>query len=174
MAFKTIVIHFNDEARAPALAAAAVDLGQRSEAHLLGLYAVPPVPVGKGFAGGIIEAGLATYRAEAQRIAEAFRAATGGRSVAAEWRLVESRHRDVADSVITAARTADLVVVAESDPGGPPPRSSTSRSASPSRPAGRRWSCRAVAQSPSSAGASWSRGTAGARRRGRPSMRCRC
>ncbi len=118
MSFKTILLHVNDERRVAGLVSVAAAIAERNEAHLIGLYAMPPVPTygATAFGAGLIRTGLTAFSDEAKRVHAAFEEACRGRAMVAEWRLVESDRRDVASSVLEHARTVDLVIAGQRDP----------------------------------------------------------
>jgi nucleotide-binding universal stress UspA family protein len=70
MTYKTILLHVNDERRVAGLVAAAAILATRYEAHLIGLYVMPPVPTyGVTSVGaGMIKASLGTFREDPSRV----------------------------------------------------------------------------------------------------------
>ena len=118
MSLKTILLHVNDERRVQALVGVAAGIAERNEAHLIGLYAMPPVPTygATALGAGLIKTGLTAFRDEAARVHAAFEEATRGRAMVAEWRLIESDRRDVATTVVEQARTVDLVIAGQRDP----------------------------------------------------------
>lgn len=120
MPYKTILVHLNDERRVGPLIDAARFLGDRDEAHVVGLYVMPVVTYGSPTQLGlsVIEAGRKSFRDEAARIKAAFEGAMAGSALNTEWRLVESRtgYRDCASLAVEQARTADLVIASQDDP----------------------------------------------------------
>ncbi len=117
MTYKTILLHVNDERRVAGLVTAAASLASRYEAHLIGLYVMPPVPTyGVTSVGaGMIKASLNTFRDEAKRVQIAFEKAAQGLPFVTEWRLVGSR-RGVAETIMDHGRVADLIIASQSDP----------------------------------------------------------
>ncbi len=119
MTYKTILVYLNDERRAGQLLDVAVNIADRHGAHLIGLYVVPsglygsPTHVG----GRFIESGRQSFRSEGQRIGDTFEKATRGRSLVAEWRVVEppQDHPGPGEVVLDNARVADLVIVGQAD-----------------------------------------------------------
>ncbi len=120
MGYKTILVHLNDERRVGPLIDAARFLGDRDEAHVVGLYVMPlttygsPTPLGLS----VMEAGKKSFREEAQRIKAAFEAAMAGCALNTEWRFIESKagYRDCGSLAVEQARTADLVIASQEDP----------------------------------------------------------
>lgn len=119
MTYKTILVHLNDERRAGQLLDVAVHIADRQSAHLVALYVVPSGIFGSPTHLGqrLIEGGRQAFRAEGQRIGDAFEKATRGRSLVAEWRVVEPPHDHPgpADVVIEHARVSDLVITSQAD-----------------------------------------------------------
>jgi nucleotide-binding universal stress UspA family protein len=117
MAYKTILVHLNDERRVAGLIDAANSIGQRFEAHIVAIYVMPPIPAygPTAFGAGYIEAGLRTFRNEADRVRKAFEDASRGRPVTSEWHLVEPGERTVADCVVQWGRCSDLIIVGQRD-----------------------------------------------------------
>lgn len=118
MSYKTILLHVNDERRVAGLVEAAAGLAARFEAHLIGLYVLPPVPTygTTTYGAGLIKAGLATFEREAARVQDAFEEACRGRPLVAEFRRIEARHQGVAETVMDHGRTADLIIAGQRDP----------------------------------------------------------
>ncbi|MGE3916198.1 MAG: universal stress protein [Hyphomicrobiaceae bacterium] len=117
MAYKTIVVHLNDERRVAGLIDAASRIGQRYDAHVTALYVMPPIPTygPTAFGAGYIQAGLKSFREEAARVHKAFEEACRGRPIVPEWSVVEPGERTVADCVLEHSRYADLVIVGQRD-----------------------------------------------------------
>jgi nucleotide-binding universal stress UspA family protein len=119
MTYKTIVVHLNDERRAGQIIDVAAGIAERQEAHLIGVFAVPSAVVGaySRYAASMIEAGRKAYREEAKRIEAVFQKGTAGRSLVAEWRMIEPprNHPGVAEAVMEHGRAADLIVAAQTD-----------------------------------------------------------
>ncbi len=125
MAIKTILVHVNEEKRAGALLDVAIDVASRNEAHLIGLFVVPPASIGSAgaFHPGIsIDPGLAGrsrqyFREEAERIRNTFEQAAKGRPIVAEWRMLDPdvSYADCASAVMEHARTVDLVIASQTD-----------------------------------------------------------
>jgi len=117
MAYKTILVHLNDERRVAGLIDAANTIGQRFDAHIIALYVMPPIPTygPTAFGAGYIEAGLKAFRDEAERVRTAFEEASRGRAVVSEWRLAKPGERTVADCIVEQGRCVDLIIVGQRD-----------------------------------------------------------
>lgn len=119
MPYKTILVHVNDERRVKGLIGVAAQLAQKFEAHLIGLYVLPPVPTygATSIGAGIVKSGIAAFRKEAQRVHAAFEEACQGHQIVAEWRLGEPRQQGVAEVVLDQGRAADIIIASQRDPG---------------------------------------------------------
>lgn len=119
MAFKTILVHLNDPRRAGPIIDAARLVGEQNEAHLIGIYAVPTINIGSPtrIGAGVIETLRHRFHEEAAGIRAKFEDAMRGCAVTTEWRLLEARSglRDCGELVADQARTADLVIAAQTD-----------------------------------------------------------
>ena len=117
MSYKTILVHLNDERRVAGLIDAATSLGERYEAHVIALYVMPPMPsYGRtAFGASYIQAGLKTFRDEADRVHKAFEEASRGRPIVPEWRLVEPGDRSIADCIVEHGRCSDLIIIGQRD-----------------------------------------------------------
>jgi nucleotide-binding universal stress UspA family protein len=117
MAYKTILVHINDQRRAQALLASAVHIARQHGAHLIGLSVVPPTIVAPD--GGarpiMIDAHRQVYRAEEARCMSIFQNATAGQNFQAEWRELDAGALPVAEIVIAQGRTVDLIVANQAD-----------------------------------------------------------
>lgn len=118
MTYRTILLHVNDERRVSSLVGVATRLAQQFEAHLIALYVLPPVPTygGTSLGAGMIKSGMSVFRKEADRVHAAFEEACKGQPVVPEWRLVEAKGQDVAETVLDHGRAADLIIAGQSDP----------------------------------------------------------
>ena len=119
MAYKTMLLHLNDELRAAKLTEAAFCLADGSPAHIVALYAMPsiaPPPGMSAFSGRAwIQKMLSSFREQADRIKIAFEGRVKEHAnLTYEWRFDESAYdENVADAVINHARAADVVIVSQ-------------------------------------------------------------
>jgi len=120
MAYKTILVHFNDPRRAKQLLDAAVPLARNMNAHLVGLSVLPPFVVLPGMDGGgasvSIDEHRLAYVEEAKAMKATFLEATSDLPRPAEWRDEDAGFGSVASIVVDAARSADLIVASQPDP----------------------------------------------------------
>ncbi|MGF6973633.1 nucleotide-binding universal stress UspA family protein [Paraburkholderia sp. JPY465] len=118
MSYKTLLVHIDDSRRCDARVALALDLAQRWDAHLIGLYVVcedfakPLFGTDDGFVAQL--AALSADRRETAQ--QAFLAAAERAGRTAEWRTPEGSPVDV---TTLHARHADLIVLGQPDPHDP-------------------------------------------------------
>ena len=117
MAYKDIVVHVGSDGRSAVRLDAAVDLAERHEGKVTGVYVLSRLTV-PGFAS--FELSTEVYKrldAEQRALAEEAERQFAGRmaksTVASEWRLTTG---DAVDAVTTSAHYADLTVVGQHDP----------------------------------------------------------
>ena len=117
MAYKDIVVHLAPDARSPARLDAAVELAERHEGKVTGLYVLPRLAMG-GYAS--FELSPEVYkrldteqRAHAEEAEREFAARMAKSAAPSEWRLMTGEPVDV---VTTNAHYADITVVAQADP----------------------------------------------------------
>jgi len=119
MAYKSIMVHLNNEERATRLTGAAMQLALPSNAHITGVFVVPAAPAKSPLfpmiSGGAITSALGEYRKTGQAIRKAFEAATAGQPVVAEWRQFEARRPGYVEAVLENARPAEIVVAAQKE-----------------------------------------------------------
>ncbi len=119
MSYKTLLVHIDDSRRRDARIAVALDLAQRWDAHLVGLYVVcqdlfqPRFRADESLRLAVAEAEYARRQQQAQA---AFLAAAerAGRSV--EWRAPSG---PALEAATLHARHADLLVLGQNDPEDP-------------------------------------------------------
>ena len=120
MNFKTILVNLNNEPRVPELIAAAAAIARPTEAHVVGLYVMPPLfmpsdvilPMGADFD----EEQVVEHRAQAERIKTVFDRLTHGEAYVAEWRVfgdARTAYESIADGVIDQSRSVELVIVSQ-------------------------------------------------------------
>ena len=121
MAYKTILVHCADKRRVARLVGAAVEVGEKFQAHLIGLSVSPPVRVvPTGMPGSpdtlVIDERGQAYRRDNPEMKATFEAAVQGRGLTAEWREEDAGSTAVADVAARYASGADLIVAAQRDP----------------------------------------------------------
>lgn len=118
MTYKTILVHCDAGPKVSQRLTVAVELAKRYSAHLVGVYARPPLQAPILFEGGMAMDGLfAAYEASADAdqaaALAAFQKAMKGQHVSHEWRVTDG----FIDTEFTMqARYADLLVVGQTDP----------------------------------------------------------
>lgn len=120
MAYKTILVHLGNEARARSTMAYAVSLAREHQAHLIGIYVFPafrltppiPLPFGADIAGQI----RASIRQDMEKIKAIFEETTRSQPFSAEWRSITTERRDPESIVLEHARAADLIIASQADP----------------------------------------------------------
>ena len=122
MAYKTILVHCDASRGTAGRLRIAADLADRFGGHVIGLH------VRRAFqapaftdAGPAMDSLYQTYetavRAEEAMAAAAFRDAVGSKGLSGDWRVADG----YVDEILTAqARVADLVIVGQAEPDGPP------------------------------------------------------
>ncbi|MEM5344960.1 universal stress protein [Paraburkholderia azotifigens] len=119
MSYKTLLVHIDDSRRSDTRIALSLELAQRWDAHLIGLYVVcqdlfrPIFRQDKTLSFAQIEAQEANRRDKA---GNAFLAAAERAGRSAEWRAPPGPALDVA---MLHARHADLLVLGQEDPNDP-------------------------------------------------------
>lgn len=123
MAIGTILVHLNHEERASALVAAASIIARRTNAHVVGVYVMPPLFIAADMVfpmpGDIVSLQIEGQKAQAKRIEALFRDQTKGESFPAEWRVRDDSALGggtIASGIIAEAFAADLVVASQALP----------------------------------------------------------
>ncbi|WP_233805285.1 universal stress protein [Paraburkholderia sp. HP33-1] len=115
MSYKTLLVHIDDSRRSDTRVAVALDLAQRWDAHLIGLYVVSKDLARPLFGLDDHFAAKLTAQADVRRqtAREAFLTAAGRAGRAAEWRAPAGPPVDI---TTLHARHADLLVLGQPDP----------------------------------------------------------
>jgi nucleotide-binding universal stress UspA family protein len=127
MDFKTILVNLNHESRVSELIAAAAAIARPSEAHVVGLYVMPPIlvpsdmviPMGAEF----YDEQVLAHRAQSERVQTVFERLTRGEPYVAEWRIhgeARTAFEQIADGIVEESRAADLVIVSQAEDGKDP------------------------------------------------------
>ncbi len=116
--YRTILVHLPDEVRAAKTLSVATKLAIAHDAHLIGLFAMPPdiISPAFGYARSVMEGGKKALRQRAQIIANMFESADAGLQIKKEWRFVEPGQQPSTDVIMNHARTADLLIVPQRNP----------------------------------------------------------
>lgn len=120
MSFKTIMVSLNDVGRAEEITGIACQLAARHDAHLIGLFVIPVMPIypapGAYVLPELIENFEASFADRGEKAKSAFEKVTAGYDLRIEWRLIHHGASIVANGVIEHSHQADLLVVGQVDP----------------------------------------------------------
>ncbi len=116
---KTILVYLDTEEHAADLIGIAASIAEATTAHLVALHVVSDVFVSATMSleamGEMIEAERQAYAAKAARIEVRYRQAVAGLRIPNEWRAVQAHLETAADVVMRHGRTADLIVLGQSE-----------------------------------------------------------
>lgn len=116
---KTILACLTSETHADDILAAAIPLARRHLAHLIGLHTIEALAVYPGVAMHVPDAAYASFDTSQREISEAiekvFEDRTKAEDFVSEWRSVKAQSMTAAHRMVDAARTTDLVVMAQAD-----------------------------------------------------------
>ncbi|MFN3745511.1 MAG: universal stress protein [Hyphomicrobiaceae bacterium] len=119
MAYKSILVHLNNEGRVARLMGAAMQLALPANSHVVGLFVVPSAPARSPLfpfiSGTAMASAIEAYRKTGEGIRGAFEQATSGQPVVGEWRLYQAKRPGYIEAVLDHARTADIVVAAQKE-----------------------------------------------------------
>jgi nucleotide-binding universal stress UspA family protein len=119
MAYKSILVHLNNEGRVARLMSAAMQLALPANSHITGLFVVPAAPAKSPLlpmiSGHAVTSAIDAYRKAGEGIRTAFDQATNGQPVVAEWRLHQANRQGYVEAVLDHARSADIVVAAQKE-----------------------------------------------------------
>lgn len=121
MTLRTILVCLTSTASAAHLLKSAAVLARRDNAHVIGLYVTESLVVYPGIAMHIPEVSFqnfaASQKAHAEEVKAIFDAQAKAETFPTEWRRVSSESGFLADSIITNARSVDLVIMPQEDDG---------------------------------------------------------
>ena len=120
MAYKDLLVHVDDTRSCAARLQAAVDLAVAHEAHLTGVYIIAD-PSPAVFATGhvppeLLDSLQQRTRERAEGALARFAEVAGRNQISFETRLDRVLYTEVADTLATNARYADLAIVGQADP----------------------------------------------------------
>ena len=117
MAYKDIVVHLGKDNRSAARLNAAIQLAQRHEGRVTGVYVLSrrniPGSIRCEFPPQILKRLDTGERRLAEEAEERFTERTARTAVRNKWRLMAG---DLADAIVTSAHYADIVIVGQTDP----------------------------------------------------------
>ena len=116
---KTILACLTTEEHAGDVMSAAVPLARRTGAHLIGLHTVEALAVYPGVIVHIPDTVYTQFSASQTEVAEAIERVfdhwVHAEDFASEWRAVNAESMTAADRMVDAARTSDIVIMAQAD-----------------------------------------------------------
>lgn len=120
MSYKTILVSLNEVSRVSETVAAASMLARATGAHVSGLYVIPSVQVypSVGFeaAPQVFEGNRSYFKDHAELVKQSFEAAMGREGLAHDFHQIDAHTPVIADEVIAAGRSADIIVVSATNP----------------------------------------------------------
>ena len=121
MSFKTIMVLLNDIGQTQKLLEASSILARQHGAHLIGLYVLPAAKIYSDvsmLATPIYFEGYRDlFKAKLDAVRQEFEIKSKQDSVRIEWRVVDSIYPDIAESAISNARYADMIITSQIDGG---------------------------------------------------------
>lgn len=118
MSYKTILVHLSDSRRAEKILAPAMHLADRYNSHLIGLHAhaiVHAPPFQMPYASQAVAQLAGQVRTNAEGIAETFSRMCKDKPFVSEWQQHSVPMADLAASVMSHGRAADLIVAGQTD-----------------------------------------------------------
>ncbi len=119
MSYKTILVYLQNSKRAKSLLDVAVPLANRHDAHLIGLFITPDIPlhplVEIHLPEEIILKQQRAIEQEGEAVSKAFDKATDEIYDKSEWRNPTCLHSGISDMIVDHALAADLVVISQDD-----------------------------------------------------------
>ena len=120
MSYKTVLVSLNEAGRLAEAIAAAVVVAPATDAHVSGLYVIPSVQVypSVGFeaAPQVFEGNRTFFKDNAARVKKTFEDAMAREGLPYDFHLIDGRTPLIADEVIGAARSTDVIVVSATNP----------------------------------------------------------
>ena len=117
MSFKTILVALNDVSRAETLIPAAVQLADKDEAHLIGLYVIPAPRVYAAMSAHtapvVLDEAKKFFEEREEKMRAAFEDASKRDGINYEWRKVEADTSNITDMVILHGMQADVIVASQ-------------------------------------------------------------
>jgi nucleotide-binding universal stress UspA family protein len=121
MSFKTIMVLLNDSGQTQKLLDASSAIARQHDSHLIGLYVLPAAKiysdVGMLAAPIYFEGYRDLFKAKLDTVRRDFEVKSKQDSLKIEWRVVDSIYPDIAESAISNARCADLIITSQIDAG---------------------------------------------------------
>lgn len=108
--YKTILTYLPAAKSAGLLSEAASYLAEKCHAHLIGAHNSARITLYGGIPSDYLAQHNQRQREETEAVRASFEKAAGGRSISHEWRHKALRDTDAFDDIISAGRTADLII----------------------------------------------------------------
>jgi nucleotide-binding universal stress UspA family protein len=119
MSFKTVMVLLNDISQTQKLLEASSAIARQHDAHLIGLYVLPAAKiysdVGMLATPIYFEGYRDLFKAKLDAVRRDFESKSKQDSLKIEWRVVDSVYPDIAESAISNARFADLIITSQID-----------------------------------------------------------
>ncbi len=120
MTYKTVLVSLNEVGRVAEAIAAATVLARATGAHVSGLYVIPAVQVypSVGFeaAPQVFEGNRTFFKDHAAKVKQSFEEAMTREGLAHDFHQIDAHTPVIADEVIAAGRSADIVIVSATNP----------------------------------------------------------
>lgn len=119
MSYKTILVYLKSIECADALLDVAVPLAEKHEAHVIGLFLRPDIPIYGAveiqLSADILERQREAVREDSDKVRELFEKATRSMQDRTEWRSPSCMHSEITDLIAQHAYCTDLVIMSQSD-----------------------------------------------------------
>jgi nucleotide-binding universal stress UspA family protein len=123
MAYKTILVHLNDERRVEGILRPVISMARRFGSIVVGVHVLPGmasvpaivVPYGAEVAAPILD----SDRKAGEAIRAAFESRLAAEDIAAQWHQDEVLDADLCSTVLERGRAVDLIVAGQADPEWP-------------------------------------------------------
>ena len=116
---KTILACLTTEEHAPDILSAAVPVARRKDSHLIGLHTLEALAIYPGIWMHVPQDIYTHFSSSQEEMSEAIQAVFEARMRTEdfpwEWRSVKAQSMSAADRMVDAARTSDLVIMAQAD-----------------------------------------------------------
>lgn len=120
MSYKTVLVSLNEVSRINEVVGCAAALASQVGAHVSGIYVVPAVQVypSVGFeaAPQVFEGNRTFFKENSQRVKQAFEEAMRRENLSHDFRLIDAKTPVIADEVVAAGRSADIIIVSATNP----------------------------------------------------------
>lgn len=119
MSYKTILVYLQNSKRAASLLKLAVPLAEKHDAHVIGLFITPDIPlhpvVEIHLPEDVIVKQQQAIKRECEQVRAIFKQATQSIADKVEWRNPTCLHSAISDVIVDHALSSDLVVISQDD-----------------------------------------------------------